>query len=298
MEVNSGGKGARCDVDHSARLLARLFDMLNTAADTCDVTFVVSDLWPALPVADDCSDQQQTGTLVRARTRPRGGGSREERSRSHRSTARTFERHPSGEGGHSRRPQEETAGTARDGGHRVRGASAEAAGEEEGGRGGEGGGEGCAEGDPDVSRAPTADGIDLLAVAAAKAAATATTTVSGTSSAVADRSVDGRSCSGRGSSQKNTKEFPCHRILFASCSEYFRALLYGGMSESQTRRVELRDVAPQVFESIVRYVYTGKVVVDSGKEARNVDPYQLYFEESQDQTRTRTQQQLYSLEHM
>ncbi|CAM9249654.1 unnamed protein product [Scytosiphon promiscuus] len=61
----------------------------------------------------------------------------------------------------------------------------------------------------------------------------------------------------------STKEFHGHRILFASCSEYFRALLYGGMSESQTRRVELRDVAPEGFDAIVRYVYTGKVVVDS-----------------------------------
>lgn len=62
-----------------------------------------------------------------------------------------------------------------------------------------------------------------------------------------------------------SKEFRCHRVLFASCSEYFRALLYGGMSESKARRVELRDVAPEGFEAIVTYVYTGRVRLAAGK---------------------------------
>eukprot|EP00903_Cladosiphon_okamuranus_P008085 g7795.t1 len=67
-------------------------------------------------------------------------------------------------------------------------------------------------------------------------------------------------CSSPSNRQSNaSKEFRCHRVLFASCSEYFRALLYGGMSESETRRVELRDVAPEGFEAIVTYVYTGRV---------------------------------------
>ncbi len=65
-----------------------------------------------------------------------------------------------------------------------------------------------------------------------------------------------------------SKEFRCHRLLFASSSEYFRALLYGGMSESETRRVELKDVAPQVFEAIVAYVYTGRVRLAAGKGDR------------------------------
>lgn len=62
-----------------------------------------------------------------------------------------------------------------------------------------------------------------------------------------------------------SKEFRCHRLLFASSSEYFRALLYGGMSESETRRVELKDVAPEGFEAIVSYVYTGRVRLAAGE---------------------------------
>lgn len=61
------------------------------------------------------------------------------------------------------------------------------------------------------------------------------------------------------------REFRCHRVLFASCSEFFRVLLYGGMSESLTRRVELRDVAPEGFEAIVTYVYTGRVLITAGE---------------------------------
>lgn len=61
------------------------------------------------------------------------------------------------------------------------------------------------------------------------------------------------------------REFRCHRVLFASCSEFFKVLLYGGMSESLTRRVELRDVAPEGFEAIVTYVYTGRVLITAGE---------------------------------
>lgn len=59
-------------------------------------------------------------------------------------------------------------------------------------------------------------------------------------------------------------EFRCHRVMFAACSDYFKALLYGGMSETQTRRVEFRDVSPKAFETILIYAYTGRVVVTAG----------------------------------
>ena len=79
-------------------------------------------------------------------------------------------------------------------------------------------------------------------------------------------SPDNRLKSSASIRRSNTsKEFRCHRVLFASCSEYFRALLYGGMSEAETRRVELRDVAPEGFEAIVAYVYTGRVRLAAGE---------------------------------
>lgn len=66
----------------------------------------------------------------------------------------------------------------------------------------------------------------------------------------------------------DVREFQCHRVVFASCSEYFRVLLYGQMSESQTRRVELPDIAPEGFQTILTYAYSGKAVVTTGEFKR------------------------------
>lgn len=69
------------------------------------------------------------------------------------------------------------------------------------------------------------------------------------------------------------REYRCHRVMFASCSEYFRVLLYGRMSESVNRRVELPDVAPEGFGAILTYAYTGRVVVTTGAWKGQVLPY-------------------------
>lgn len=78
------------------------------------------------------------------------------------------------------------------------------------------------------------------------------------------------------------REFRCHRVMFAACSEYFRAMLYGGMIEEKTRRVELRGVRPESFEAILKYVYTGRVLVNAGKcisqtRVRSVYEYPLFL---------------------
>lgn len=72
----------------------------------------------------------------------------------------------------------------------------------------------------------------------------------------------------RGETATGVQEFRCHRVLFASCSEYFRVLLFGQMSESKSRRVELPDVSPDRFRDIIIYVYTGKVIVTTGERVR------------------------------
>lgn len=73
-------------------------------------------------------------------------------------------------------------------------------------------------------------------------------------------SVDGSSSASFG----EVREFRCHRVIFAASSDYFKELLYCGMSEAQARRVELRDVAPEGLEAILTYAYTGRVVVTAG----------------------------------
>lgn len=59
---------------------------------------------------------------------------------------------------------------------------------------------------------------------------------------------------------------PAHRLVLASCSSYFRALLYGGMRESQQDEVVLRDTPREAFELLLRYIYTGQLTLSGLKE--------------------------------
>ncbi|XP_077494297.1 BTB/POZ domain-containing protein 9-like [Amblyomma americanum] len=52
---------------------------------------------------------------------------------------------------------------------------------------------------------------------------------------------------------------PAHRLVLASCSSYFRALLYGGMRESKQQEVVLQDTPLRAFELLLRYIYTGQL---------------------------------------
>uniref|UniRef100_A0A1E1XGJ9 BTB/POZ domain-containing protein 9 n=1 Tax=Amblyomma aureolatum TaxID=187763 RepID=A0A1E1XGJ9_9ACAR len=52
---------------------------------------------------------------------------------------------------------------------------------------------------------------------------------------------------------------PAHRLVLASCSSYFRALLYGGMRESKQQDVVLQDTPLRAFELLLRYIYTGQL---------------------------------------
>ncbi|KAH8028024.1 hypothetical protein HPB51_012610 [Rhipicephalus microplus] len=52
---------------------------------------------------------------------------------------------------------------------------------------------------------------------------------------------------------------PAHRLVLASCSSYFRALLYGGMRESKQQEVTLQDTPLRAFQLLLRYIYTGQL---------------------------------------
>ena len=51
-----------------------------------------------------------------------------------------------------------------------------------------------------------------------------------------------------------------------SISDYFRALLYGGMKESKLEEIELRDTQLQPFRHLLRYIYTGQMSLSSQKD--------------------------------
>ncbi|XP_034107142.1 BTB/POZ domain-containing protein 9 [Drosophila albomicans] len=52
------------------------------------------------------------------------------------------------------------------------------------------------------------------------------------------------------------QRLPAHRAILAARSEYFRALLYGGMSETSQRQIAL-DVPLDSFKVLLRYIYSG-----------------------------------------
>ena len=52
------------------------------------------------------------------------------------------------------------------------------------------------------------------------------------------------------------QRLPAHRVMLAARSEYFRALLYGGLSESKQNEIHLK-VPVDAFKALLRYIYSG-----------------------------------------
>ncbi|XP_065343465.1 BTB/POZ domain-containing protein 9 [Cloeon dipterum] len=61
-------------------------------------------------------------------------------------------------------------------------------------------------------------------------------------------------------------KFHAHKVILAARSEYFRALLYGGMKESQQAEVELMCSNCDAFKALLRYIYTGQMSLSAMKE--------------------------------
>uniref|UniRef100_A0A671SL55 Kelch-like family member 40b n=1 Tax=Sinocyclocheilus anshuiensis TaxID=1608454 RepID=A0A671SL55_9TELE len=57
------------------------------------------------------------------------------------------------------------------------------------------------------------------------------------------------------------KEFPCHRLVLAACSSYFRAFFKSGVEESTQKKIVLEDVEPGVMGMILKYLYTSNINV-------------------------------------
>ncbi|KAM9798517.1 BTB/POZ domain-containing protein 9 [Neosynchiropus ocellatus] len=63
------------------------------------------------------------------------------------------------------------------------------------------------------------------------------------------------------------KRFPAHRVILAARCHYFRALLYGGMKESQPQaEVCLEETRAEAFSMLLDYLYTGRASLSSARE--------------------------------
>jgi BTB/POZ domain-containing protein 9 len=66
-------------------------------------------------------------------------------------------------------------------------------------------------------------------------------------------------------------EFKAHKIILAARSEYFRALLFSGMKESNCDSIVIKEARPGAFKLLLQYIYTGKLCLREEKEELLID---------------------------
>jgi speckle-type POZ protein len=57
----------------------------------------------------------------------------------------------------------------------------------------------------------------------------------------------------------NTEVFKCHQFMLAARSPVLRAMFQSPMTEAATRRLEIKDLSPDVVDAMLLFVYTGNV---------------------------------------
>lgn len=68
------------------------------------------------------------------------------------------------------------------------------------------------------------------------------------------------------------KKFFCHKVILAARCEYFRALLFGGMKESNTNsEIALIDTSAASFSVLLDYLYTATIVLKELPEENVID---------------------------
>jgi speckle-type POZ protein len=58
------------------------------------------------------------------------------------------------------------------------------------------------------------------------------------------------------------REFPAHKNILAARSEVFAAMFQNPTKEKLTNQIEIEDIEPEVFQELLRFIYTGRVQFD------------------------------------
>uniref|UniRef100_A0A0K8TP45 BTB/POZ domain-containing protein 9 n=1 Tax=Tabanus bromius TaxID=304241 RepID=A0A0K8TP45_TABBR len=66
------------------------------------------------------------------------------------------------------------------------------------------------------------------------------------------------------------QRLPAHKVILAARSEYFRALLYGGLSETSQTEIQLK-IPLEAFKALLRYIYSGHMSLSQMKEENILD---------------------------
>ncbi|XP_041980208.1 kelch-like protein 5 [Aricia agestis] len=56
---------------------------------------------------------------------------------------------------------------------------------------------------------------------------------------------------------------PAHKVVLASCSEYFAAMFTGSLREAWSTEITLERIDPQALRSLINYCYTGSIELNS-----------------------------------
>ena len=58
------------------------------------------------------------------------------------------------------------------------------------------------------------------------------------------------------------REFPAHKSILAARSKVFAAMFQDPVKENSTNQIAIEDMEPEVFEELLRFIYTGRVLLD------------------------------------
>lgn len=75
------------------------------------------------------------------------------------------------------------------------------------------------------------------------------------------------------------REFKVHRNILANSCDYFNAMFTGGLKESTQKIIKITDVTPEIFEAILKFIYSGEFPDDLAPIAKDLliaaDKYNL-----------------------
>ncbi|KAI8771838.1 kelch-like protein 24 [Biomphalaria glabrata] len=58
-------------------------------------------------------------------------------------------------------------------------------------------------------------------------------------------------------------QFPCHKVILAAGSPYFKSMFASGMLESKKKDIEMKQIDPFVFGLVLLFIYTGNVEISA-----------------------------------
>jgi speckle-type POZ protein len=58
------------------------------------------------------------------------------------------------------------------------------------------------------------------------------------------------------------RDCPAHKSILVDRSDVFAAMFQHSMEENLTNQIEIEDIEPEVFQELLRFIYTGKVPLE------------------------------------